>query len=84
HNIHNWYFFVSNALAKIILKQGFNLQQIGKPFHFNGERLPFEITVNEVLANPLWHHDFKQHYIRHSELDRFVTAHQNNHLIDYK
>ena len=84
HNIHNWYFFVSNALAKIILKQGFNLQQIGKPFHFNGERLPFEITVSEVLANPLWQHDFKQHYIRHSELDRFVTAHQNNHLIDYK
>ena len=76
HNIHNWYFFVSNALAKIIYKQGFNLQQIGEPFHFNGERLPFKITVSEVQANPLWQHDFKQHYIRHSELKGLDTSEQ--------
>ena len=74
HNIYNCYFFVSNALAKILYKHGFNLQQIGEPFQFNGERLPFEITISEVMANSLWHHDFKQHYIRHSELEALETS----------
>ena len=67
-NVRKWYFLGANALARIICKKGFNLQQIGDPCNFNGERIPFEIALNEVLSNSLWLNDFKNGYSRYSEM----------------
>jgi N-acyl amino acid synthase of PEP-CTERM/exosortase system len=74
HNIKKWYFFVSNALARIICKKNFNLQQIGEPCNFNGERVPFEIALNEVLSNSLWLNDFKNGYSLYSRMESSETA----------
>jgi len=68
-NIQKWYFLGANALARIICKKDFNLQQIGEPCNFNGERFPFKITLNEVLSNSLWLNDFKNGYRNYSEMD---------------
>lgn len=68
-NVKKWYFLGANALARIICKKGFNLQQIGEPCHLNGERLPFEIALHEILANPLWHNDFKNGYSLYSDVE---------------
>jgi N-acyl amino acid synthase of PEP-CTERM/exosortase system len=73
HNIKKWYFFVSNALGRIICKKGFNLQQIGDPCNFNGERFPFEIALNEVISNSLWLNDFKNGYSLYSEMEMSET-----------
>lgn len=67
HDIKKWYFLGTNALARIICKKGFNLQQIGEPSNFNGERFPFEIALKEVLSNSLWLNDFKNDYSLYSE-----------------
>ena len=75
-HIKKWYFFVSNALARIICKKGFNLQQIGDPCNFNGERFPFKIDVNEVLSNSLWLNDFKNGYSRYSEMEISETVNE--------
>ena len=68
-NIKKWYFLGANALARIICKKGFNLQQIGQPCNHNGERIPFEITLKEILSNSLWLNDFKNGYSLYSKMD---------------
>ncbi len=73
-NIKKWYFLGANALARIIRKKGFNMQQIGEPCNFNGERLPFEITLNEILSNTLWLNDFKNGYSLYSEMEMPETV----------
>jgi N-acyl amino acid synthase of PEP-CTERM/exosortase system len=73
-NIKKWYFLGANALARIICKKGFNLQQIGNPCNFNGERLPFEIALKEVLSNSLWLNDFKNGYSLYSEIELSETG----------
>ena len=72
--IKKWYFLGANALARIICKKGFNLQQIGDPCNFNGERFPFEIALNEVLSNSLWLNDFKNGYTRFSKMKMSETV----------
>lgn len=72
--IKNWYFFVSNALARIICKKGFNLKQIGDSINFNGKRCPFEIPLKEVLSNPLWTNDFKNGYCLYSDMDMDISG----------
>lgn len=73
-NIKKWYFLGANALARIICKKGFNMQQIGEPINLNGERLPFEILVNNILSNSLWLNDFKNGYSLYSGMDMAKTV----------
>jgi N-acyl amino acid synthase of PEP-CTERM/exosortase system len=73
-NVKSWYFLGANALARIISKKGFNLQQVGEPCNLNGERIPFEINLREILANPLWLTDFKVGYSLYSEVTQFEAS----------
>jgi N-acyl amino acid synthase of PEP-CTERM/exosortase system len=60
--IQKWYFLSTRGLARIIGKTGCNMEQIGQPLNYNGERIPFEMSVNEILSNPLWFNDFKKDF----------------------
>lgn len=68
-NVKKWYFLGANALARIICKTGVNLKQIGEPCYFNGERYPFELALNDILANPIWLNDFKNGYTLYSDVE---------------
>lgn len=67
-NIDNWYFVVAPALAHFLNKGGLNLTQIGEPCDHRGLRTPYRLTVENVLANPLWMSDYKNNYRLFSEL----------------
>lgn len=69
--VKKWFFLGANALARIICKKGFNFRQIGEPCYLNGERIPFEINLHEILSNPLWLNDFKNGYSLYSEMAQF-------------
>jgi N-acyl amino acid synthase of PEP-CTERM/exosortase system len=66
HNIRKWYFLSTNALARIISKTGCNMQQAGMSCNYNGERIPFEMMVNEIFSYSLTLNDFKNGYSRYS------------------
>jgi N-acyl amino acid synthase of PEP-CTERM/exosortase system len=68
-NIRKWYFLSTNALARIISKTGCTMQQIGASCNYNGERIPFEMIVHEILSNSLWLNDFKNGYSRYSSME---------------
>ena len=59
-NIKKWYFFISKALTRILCKKGLNLQQIGDPCNFNGERFPFELILKQLLSISLWQNDYQK------------------------
>jgi N-acyl amino acid synthase of PEP-CTERM/exosortase system len=68
-NIKKWYFLISKAFARILCKNGLDLQQIGEPCNFNGERFPFELVLKQLLSIPFWLNDFKNGYSLYSEMD---------------
>ncbi len=70
YNVKKWYFFASKGLARILCRQGLDLKQIGEPFIFNGERLPFELILNQLLSISLWLEDYKNGYLPYSELEQ--------------
>jgi N-acyl amino acid synthase of PEP-CTERM/exosortase system len=67
-NIDNWYFVVAPALAHFLNKGGLELTQIGEPCDHRGLRTPYRLTVENVLANPLWLSDYKNNYRLFSDL----------------
>ncbi len=75
-NIRKWYFLSTNALARIISKTGCSMQQIGASCNYNGERVPFEMIVNEILSNPIWLNDFKDGYSRYSRMEAPKSVHK--------
>lgn len=68
HNIDNWYFLGTKALARIISKEGFAMTQVGDVCHHRGERYPFKVEMSEILENAIWSTDFKKGYRLFSEL----------------
>jgi N-acyl amino acid synthase of PEP-CTERM/exosortase system len=69
NNIKKWYFLCTNALARVIAKEGFSMERIGEPCSLNGERIPFEIGLNEILSNSIWLNDFKKGYSLYSDME---------------
>ena len=69
NNIKNWYFITTTALAKVLLKGGFNMLNIGEPCYHNGERYPFKKDVVDTYHNETWRKNLKNGYRRFSELD---------------
>lgn len=69
-----WYFIVAPALAGFIRREGFAMRQIGEPCEHRGLRTPYQLTVDNILANPLWLTDYKQHFGLYSELERDVAT----------
>ena len=67
HNIQYWYFIVAPALAGFIRKNGFEMHQIGAACQHRGERFPYQLNVENILANPMWQDDYKLGYQLHSE-----------------
>lgn len=72
--IKTWYFLTTMALAKIVNRENFKFKLIGDCCRLNGDRFPFSINLDEVLANPLWSNDYAAGYKLYSELDSVALA----------
>ncbi|MGZ8186121.1 MAG: PEP-CTERM/exosortase system-associated acyltransferase [Methylobacter sp.] len=68
-NIKKWYFLSTCALARIICKDGFNMKRLDEPFHYKGERIPFEIDLKEIPSNLMGLNDFNKGYRLCSEIE---------------
>jgi N-acyl amino acid synthase of PEP-CTERM/exosortase system len=68
-HIQKWYFLVTNALARIYSKTGCKMELIGDPCNYNGERFPFEMTVNDILSYSHSLDDFKKGYSLYSRIE---------------
>lgn len=68
HDIGNWYFVVAPALACFLVKGGLDLKQIGEPCNHRGLRIPYRLTVENVLNSNLWLEDYKNEYRLYSDL----------------
>lgn len=81
-DLSHWYFIVAPALAGFIRREKFDMLQIGNPCEHRGSRTPYQLNVDNILANPLWEKDYKQHYSLYSELEKQrVCQHQAAHFI---
>jgi len=68
NNLDYWYFIVAPALACFIRREGFELSQIGAPCDHKGVRTPYEISVKNILQNPLWLTDYKNGFAVYSDV----------------
>jgi len=73
-HIDNWYFLTTKALARIIKRENFKLHPAGNSCQLNGERFPFRINLDEILANPLWSQGYNVGYKLYSQLDKADLA----------
>jgi len=69
NHISHWYFLVARALASCIKREKFEMRQVGSACEHRGERTPYQMSVQEILANPLWLKDYKQDYRLYSKLE---------------
>lgn len=67
--IKHWYILVTPALAYCVNKEGFAMKQVAEPCDHRGQRIPYCLDVEHILANPLWEKDYKQGYTAYSELE---------------
>lgn len=67
NQITNWYFLCARALARMIQREGFALEQIADACQHKGKRYPYNIEVSDILTNPFWDNDFKNNYLLYSE-----------------
>lgn len=68
NDIKQWYILVAPSLAYAVKKEGFQMQQVGSPCDHRGQRIPYLLDVDHILANPLWQKDYKKDFRRYSEL----------------
>lgn len=68
-HIQKWYFLVTNALARIYSKTGCKMKIIGDPCNYNGERIPFEMIVDDILSYSHSLNDFKKGYSLYSRIE---------------
>lgn len=68
NDVKHLYFLVASSLAHCVKKEGFKMRQIGDPCHHRGERIPYHLDVDHILANPFWRTDFKNDFRRYSEI----------------
>lgn len=69
-NLDYWYFIVAPALAGFIRREKFDMLQIGDPCEHRGSRTPYQLSVKNILANPLWEKDYKNDYLLYSDLEK--------------
>ena len=67
NNIKNWYLLSSKALARIIKRQGFNIEKVGPNCQHRGQRSPYCIALSDIRNNPIWE-NFNKKYQLYSEL----------------
>jgi len=75
NNIDNWYFLGTKALARVISREGFKMQQIGEGCDHRGMRYPFKVEMQEIINNDIWSENFNNGYRLYSELEQYY-AHQ--------
>ncbi len=68
HNVVDWYFVVAPALSSFLTKEGLDLRQIGDACDHRGIRIPYRLTVENVLENPLWLKDYRKGYRLYSDV----------------
>ncbi len=69
YNYEDWYTLCTKAFARIVKREGFLIDQIGDVCIHRGERFPYRLQLNDILANPLWENDYKIGYKLYSEID---------------
>jgi N-acyl amino acid synthase of PEP-CTERM/exosortase system len=74
NNIKHWYILVTPALAYAVKKEGFQMLQVGSPCDHRGQRVPYLLDVEHILANPLWQRDYKHDFRLCSELAEETTS----------
>ncbi|MGY6277879.1 PEP-CTERM/exosortase system-associated acyltransferase [Methylomonas sp. MgM2] len=80
NSLDYWYFIAAPALAGFIRREGFELTQIGTPCEHRGRRIPYQIGISDILPNPLWLNDYKQHYSFYSALRKTSSSDQQIRL----
>lgn len=73
HNITNWYFLTTNAIAKLLRKGGLNLLNIGDACYHRGTRYPFKMNVIETYHNEVWQNGYANKYSLFSSLGKLVS-----------
>ncbi|MDT4330177.1 PEP-CTERM/exosortase system-associated acyltransferase [Methylomonas sp. MED-D] len=74
NGVKHWFILVSPSLAHAVKKEGFQMTQAGNPCEFRGQRIPYILDVDQILANPFWLTDYRNEYLRFSQLDRVAPA----------
>ena len=69
NNIKKWYLLTNKALARVIGRQGFTIDQVGETCEHRGKRSPYRFDVKEVQTNPIWE-GFNKGYRVYSELSQ--------------
>ncbi|NOR81369.1 MAG: PEP-CTERM/exosortase system-associated acyltransferase [Methyloprofundus sp.] len=69
NNIKKWYLLTNKALARVIGRQGFTIDQVGDTCDHRGKRSPYRFDVQEVQANSIWER-FNRGYQVYSELSQ--------------
>jgi N-acyl amino acid synthase of PEP-CTERM/exosortase system len=68
NDIKQWYILVTPSLAYAVKKEGFEMQQVGGACDHRGQRIPYALDVEHILANPLWQKDYRLDYRKYSEV----------------
>lgn len=73
NNVKKCYLLASKALARVLGRQGFDIEKVGETFEHRGKRSPYRFDVQEILTNPIWN-SFVQGYRVYSELSTFSES----------
>ncbi|MBD9355127.1 PEP-CTERM/exosortase system-associated acyltransferase [Methylomonas albis] len=68
NDIKRWYILVTPSLAHAVKKEGFEMHQVGKACDYRGQRIPYVLDVEHILANSLWQKDYRADYRKYSDL----------------
>ena len=69
NNIKKWYLLSNRALARVIKRQGFRVEQVGSSCEHRGQRAPYCFDVDEIQSNPVWD-NFNKTYQLYSSLQQ--------------
>lgn len=75
-NFSHWYFIVAPSLACFLNRGGLELEKIGAPCEHRGTRTPYQLSIENLLANPMWLKDYKEGFRRYSELEEQKFSHR--------
>lgn len=67
NKIKTCYLLTNRALARVLGRQGFVIDQVGEAFEHRGKRSPYRFDIQKILTNPIWS-TFNQGYRAYSEL----------------
>ncbi|OQW79253.1 MAG: PEP-CTERM/exosortase system-associated acyltransferase [Proteobacteria bacterium ST_bin11] len=70
NGIKHWYTLYNPALASLVKKQGFDVQQVGNASPRQSSREPYYLSVKKILENPLWLEDYRNDFRMYSDIDK--------------